>query len=73
MNKPFFSFRFCFACYMEEGISEWRLGIVACFGFFLASFFFHPGVRLHLGLLLNVCFFFLLPFSLRIVDWLLFH
>lgn len=36
--------------------------------FGIASFFF----TLHLGLLLNV-FFFLLPFFLRIVDWLLFH
>lgn len=43
-----------------EGISEWRLGIVACFGIasFASIFSFRLSVHLHLGLFSNICFLF---------------
>lgn len=46
MNKLFRFVSFRFARFME-GISEWRLGIVACFGIasFTSIFFFRLSVR----------------------------
>lgn len=59
MNKLFRFVSFRFARFME-GISEWRLGIVACFGIasFTSIFFFRLSVRTSFP----ECLFFFLSF-----------